>query len=160
MTTTTNRGFTVTRRIAASPGRVFRAWTDPDELAWFGDPDADHPTTVDRRVGGAWRCYLVQPDGERYWTGGTYRDVVDGERIGFTWGTVDGWPGLDPAEPDANPVITVDLVAVDPTPITELTLRADFHERISDAEVRRWMDLGIEPGWTATIDRLGPHLAR
>lgn len=50
MTTTTNRGFTVTRRISASSGRVFRAWTEPDELAWLGNSDRAHPTTVDPSI--------------------------------------------------------------------------------------------------------------
>lgn len=152
-----DRGFSIEHHLAASPDRVFRAWTEPDQLSWFGNPDADHPTSVDLRVGGEWRIYLVQPDGERYWTGGTYREIVPDQRISFAWGVAEGWPELDPARPDDNPVLTVTLAAA-PSGGTAQTVRVGFPETMAEHDVQQWLQIGIEAGWTDTVDRLVRHL--
>ena len=51
--------------------------TDPDRLHWFAGIPASpaRPSTVDLRVGGAWRVWLVEGDDEAraYTTGGIYR---------------------------------------------------------------------------------------
>lgn len=152
---TLTRGFVIVRRFAAPRELVYRAWTDPDRLQWFGDtgvPADRHRTTVDLRVGGAWRIDMVESPERRYTTGGVYREIVPPERLVFTWGAAGGWPDLDPARPDDNPVVTVTLEPVDGG--TEMTVHFGFPDHLTDAEVQSWLDLGVEPGMRETVARL------
>lgn len=57
----------ITRIFDAPREDVFRAWTDPDELAaWYGPPHVEVPPEkvhIDLRVGGRWELTMVQSDG-------------------------------------------------------------------------------------------------
>ena len=57
----------VTRVFDAPRERVFRAWTDPDELAaWYGPAHMDAPRDrihIDLRVGGRWELTMVPRGG-------------------------------------------------------------------------------------------------
>ena len=59
----------VTRIFEAPRERVFRAWTDPDELAaWYGPEHMEAPRDrihIDLRVGGRWELTMVQRGGDR-----------------------------------------------------------------------------------------------
>jgi uncharacterized protein YndB with AHSA1/START domain len=156
--TRTERSLTIVRRLQASREAVFQAWTDPDHLlGWFADLPSDTPTTVDLRVGGAWRLHMVESGENHYMTGGIYREIVPPERLVFTWGVVDGWPPLDPDNPDISPIATIILKQTDNG--AEMTFTVDFPDQLSDDDVRAWFDKGIALGWNNTIDRLQPHLA-
>jgi uncharacterized protein YndB with AHSA1/START domain len=57
----------ITRIFDAPRERVFRAWTDPDEVtAWYGPEHFDTPRQriqIDLRVGGRYELTMVQRDG-------------------------------------------------------------------------------------------------
>src|SRR5215213_27355 len=57
----------ITRMFEAPRERVFRAWTDPDEVAsWYGPAHMEAPReriTIDLRVGGRWELTMVRRDG-------------------------------------------------------------------------------------------------
>ena len=57
----------ITRIVKAPRERVFRAWTDPDELAaWYGPEHLDTPRErirIDLRVGGRYELTMVQRGG-------------------------------------------------------------------------------------------------
>ncbi len=57
----------ITRIFDAPRGRVFRAWTDPDEVAgWYGPEHFDTPrerVRIDLRVGGRYELTMVRRDG-------------------------------------------------------------------------------------------------
>src|SRR5258706_3886125 len=55
----------LTRRIAAAPELVFRAWTDPKHLAEWWEPKrlTNRVYKADARVGGAIRIYMPAPNG-------------------------------------------------------------------------------------------------
>ena len=59
----------ITRIFEAPRERVFRAWTDPDELAaWYGPEQFDTPRErihIDLRVGGRWELTMVERGGGR-----------------------------------------------------------------------------------------------
>ena len=59
----------ITRIFEAPRERVFRAWTDPDEVAaWYGPEQFDAPRDrihIDPRVGGRWELTMVQRGGGR-----------------------------------------------------------------------------------------------
>ena len=161
--TETRRGFTIVRQLDAPRELVFQAWTDPDHLQWFADTAASrstsrHPTTVDLRVGGAWRLQMVESEDRSYTTGGVYREIVAPEKLAFTWGAVDGWPPIDPASPDEGPIVTVNLKDTGGT--TEMTVHVGFPDHFTDDAVRDWLSSGMVDGWSQTVDRLSPYLSR
>ncbi len=79
--------FVIERTYPADPARVFRAFAEVGEKAkWFGPPDrgADE-IDLDFRVGGAERFEASGPDGARYSYRALYQDIVEGERIVYTY---------------------------------------------------------------------------
>jgi uncharacterized protein YndB with AHSA1/START domain len=77
----------VERDFDAPRERVWRAWTDPDELArWWGP---EHFTTprekieFDLRPGGVCRMTMVGPDGEEHRSDGHFGIVQPPERLSF-----------------------------------------------------------------------------
>jgi uncharacterized protein YndB with AHSA1/START domain len=65
--------------------RVFRAWTDPDEVAaWFGPAHFDTPrdkVRIDLRVGGRYELTMVQPGGAEFPVGYEIVELVEPELI-------------------------------------------------------------------------------
>ena len=64
---TADQQVVITRMFDARRKDVFRAWTDPDELAaWYGPAHVEVPRErvhIDLRVGGRWELTMVQSDG-------------------------------------------------------------------------------------------------
>ena len=111
-TDTAQREFTLTWTLDAAPAEVFRAWTDPDHLDWYYNPDhpiPSEPIELDLRVGGVWRQYMVIDESTAYFTGGVYREIVPDEKLVFAWGASDGWPQLDMDHLDDSPLVTMTL---------------------------------------------------
>jgi uncharacterized protein YndB with AHSA1/START domain len=65
--TTADQEVLITRIFEAPRERVFRAWTDPDEVAlWYGPEHFDTPRDrihIDLRVGGRYELTMVQRSG-------------------------------------------------------------------------------------------------
>lgn len=79
---------TVTRHIAASPEKVYRAWLDPETLVRFMRNCQGFSLTsaeTDPRVGG--RFTLMMRAGETMLPphSGTYLELVPCSRLAFTW---------------------------------------------------------------------------
>lgn len=145
------RGFVLTRMLDAPPEVVWQAWTDPKYLDWFFNPDTvpGQPTTVDLRVGGAWRQHMVESAERHYMTGGIYREIVPNRRLVFAWGASGGWPDTDLGE---GPQVTVELTPVGERTRMEVALY--LPDQLSEADVQAWLNQGLEPGMAMTIDRL------
>lgn len=153
-----DRGISLTRLLDAPPEMVWQAWTDPAYLVWFFNPGMTptEETTVDLRVGGAWRQHMVVNQETQYMTGGIYREIEPPKRLVFEWGARSGWP-----EHDADLAL---LATVELTPIGQDKTRMDFRlqlpDQLSDEETKTWLDMGIDQGWGMTIDRLVAQLAQ
>ncbi len=134
------------RRIfKASREKVFRAWTDPEELKkWWGPEGYSTPTAeVNLRVGGKYRLGMMKlPDGEIFCLSGTYREVRPPERLVYTW----RWE----AQPDlGETLVTVEFREVDDS--TEVVLTHAFFptEKARDDHNK---------GWNGCLDRLAKVL--
>ena len=87
----------VRRRFAATPERVFDAWTQPEVLTeWWSAGPSHRPglAEVDLRVGGRYRLSMIDDDGVETVVGGEYVEVRRPDRLAFTWRWLEG--GEDP----------------------------------------------------------------
>jgi uncharacterized protein YndB with AHSA1/START domain len=98
----------VRRSYAADRERVFRAFTDPDELTqWFSPEELTTPeATVDLKVGGAFRIVMQAPDGSQHIAVGTYREIQRPAKLVFSWRWESGMAGYK-----GDSLITVELHA-------------------------------------------------
>src|SRR3954465_322104 len=74
---------TLTRRVAASPERVFAAWTDVEQLAaWWWPQLAGTTYDVDARRGGRFRIHSPAIGAT---VTGVYAEGEPPRRLAFTW---------------------------------------------------------------------------
>jgi uncharacterized protein YndB with AHSA1/START domain len=138
----------ITRVFEAPRERVFRAWTDPDELAaWYGPAQFEVPrdkVQLDLRVGGRFELTMVRRDG-----GGEFRI---------------GYEILELVEPELI------VLRSDPMPEAGMheptVLRVEFHDH--GAKTRMTLSDGpypsvgrghAEAGWRAAFDKLAALVA-
>jgi uncharacterized protein YndB with AHSA1/START domain len=141
------RELVITRIIDAPRHIVFQAWIEPDRVArWWGPLGF---TTVyhdmDIRPGGAFRVCMRSPEGAEHWKQGVYREVVEPERVVFTfaWEDADGKPGH-------QTLVTVTFAERGDK--TELRL----HQAVFESIARRD---GHQHGWTSALERFAEYLA-
>jgi uncharacterized protein YndB with AHSA1/START domain len=129
---------TISRTVAASPERVFAAWTDAEQLAaWWWPQLAGTTYDVDARPGGRFRIHGPVIGAT---VTGVYTEVDRPRRLSFTW----RWE--DDGEPDA---VVEDTVIVTFEPDGDATVVTVAHT--STAHVP---DGGAEQGWNDVLDRL------
>jgi uncharacterized protein YndB with AHSA1/START domain len=147
MTQTTHTSVRVSQTIRATPERLFRAWTDPNELRhWWRMEDegwAFARASLDVRVGGRYELAMSDPDGRVHVAVGVYRDVRPPTRLAFTW----DWE--DPEHRLGETLVTVDF-----TPASSGTTDVVItHERFTDSKRAD----SHERGWIQLL-RLLDHL--
>src|ERR671914_713497 len=80
----------VTRAYDAPRGLVFDAWTKGEHLKnWFAPTGFTVPEVEsDPTEGGIYRLAMRSPEGQDFWSQGTYREVVPPERFVLTQGVL------------------------------------------------------------------------
>ena len=142
----TETSLQIKRTLAAPREKVFRAWTDPEEMKkWFCPSGFTTPSVeTDLRVGGKYRITMKSPDGKLIEHSGTYREIRPPEKLVFTW-TI----GVQDCEGSKGPVcetaVTVAFKELGTS--TELILT---HEGFPTAKSRE----GNEMGWNGCLDHL------
>jgi uncharacterized protein YndB with AHSA1/START domain len=141
------RELVITRIFDAPRHLVFQAWTEPDRVARWWGPQGFVTTYCDMNVrpGGAFRVCMRSPAGAEHWKQGVYREVVEPERLVFTfaWEDTEGKPGH-------QTLVTVTFAEHGDK--TELTLHQAVFETVEWRNEHR-------RGWTSTLQRLGEYLA-
>ena len=76
----------VTRVFDAPRELVWKAWTEPKYvMQWWGPKSFTAPfCEMDFRVGGKFRCCMRTPDGQEFWNGGEYHEIVEHEKIVYS----------------------------------------------------------------------------
>ncbi len=76
----------VTRVFDAPRELVWKAWTDPEYvMQWWGPKGFSSPVCkIDFRVGGKFLCCMRTPDGQDFWNGGEYHEIVPQEKIVYS----------------------------------------------------------------------------
>ena len=138
----------ITRIFEASRERVFKAWTDPDEVAaWFGPEQFDTPrerVRIDLRVGGRYELTMVQQSGgAEFAVGYEIVELVEPELIVLR---------SDPMPEVGMPEPTV--------------VRVEFHDHgaktrmtLSDSPYPPEARGHAESGWSAAFDKLATLVA-
>jgi len=134
----------IQRTFPAPREKIFKAWTDPQELKkWWGPAGYTTPSAeIDLRVGGAYRIAMRSPEGVVYDLYGVYRVVEPPTKLVYTW----NWRGTH-MDDIGETLVTVEFHNSQKG--TEIILT---HERFPDQKAcdeHSW-------GWTATLDRLAP----
>ncbi len=141
MTATATQAVRIARTIRATPERLFKAWTDPKELAnWWHMDNAESKfagATLDLKVGGRYRVGMTNTDGKTHVAVGEYREVTRPTKLVFTWNWEDQSMG------GSNTLVTVEFRDVGGGK-TEVVLT---HERFTDEKAAQ----GHEQGWTQLL---------
>jgi uncharacterized protein YndB with AHSA1/START domain len=76
----------VTRVFDAPRELVWKAWTDPKYvMQWWGPKGFTAPVCkIDFRVGGKFLCCMKAPDGQEFWNGGEYYEIVPHQKIVYS----------------------------------------------------------------------------
>lgn len=157
-----DRGFTMTRWIDAPRERVWRAWTDPGQLAqWWGPHGYTNPVAeADVRPEGRLRIVMRSPDSVDFPMSGQFLDVDPPSRLVFTDEVGDEAPavwhetldGYRPSLPPGSPLrITVTVTFEERDGGTLLTIANAF---ASDEDRDAVMRMGAASGWSESLEKL------
>jgi uncharacterized protein YndB with AHSA1/START domain len=141
----------LTRVFAAPRELMWKAWTEPAQLArWWGPKGFTNPVCeADARAGGAIRIHMRGPDGTIYPMTGRFVELVEPERIVFASAALDA---------EGKPMFEVHttVTLVERSGKTELTLQARV---TSMTDVAPQFLKGMEQGWSQSLDRLANFVA-
>jgi uncharacterized protein YndB with AHSA1/START domain len=144
--------YSITRKLAADPKRVYRAWTTPAGLSgWFaprGFTVAEDRVVTHTRPGGAWRVVMLDETGAEHSLGGVYRELEAPACLVMTTGV------CSPAAGPTTGAVSTVSVMFKPTGDggTEMTMRQQ-HGAADTAGAE-----GAVAGWRRCFDRLAEHL--
>jgi uncharacterized protein YndB with AHSA1/START domain len=144
--TRTDFALNLERTFAAPRDRVWRAWTDPDEIRrwWSRSGLTVEIAEFDVRVGGRFRLGMRSAEDNLYVVGGAYSEVDPPTRLVHTW----QW---EEDGSDGAPEMLVTVEFHDEGAATRLVLT---HENFRNGEAaERHQD-----GWTNKFDCLAGYL--
>ncbi len=134
----TQSTITISRTVAATPDRVFDAWTDVAQLAaWWWPQLAGTTYAVDARPGGHYR---ISSPAIGATVSGVFTELDRPRRLALTW----SWE--DDGDPEA---VVEDTVVVTFDPEADGTLVTVAHTSVAHEP-----EGGAERGWNDVLDRL------
>lgn len=142
------RVLVLTRLLAAPRSLVFKVWTQPEHLArWWGPNNFTLPfCEVDFREGGAYKFCMRAPDGSDHWVWGSYCEIVEPERLAFTWHRTQV-----PAEENPWATTLVTVTFAEQAGKTLLTLHQATFQKTEERDEH-------QGGWTECLDRLATYV--
>jgi uncharacterized protein YndB with AHSA1/START domain len=143
----TDTGMVTSRVFDAPRELVWKAWTDPQQLAqWWGPHEFTNPRCeLDARPGGAIRIDMRGPDGTIYPSEGVVREAIAPERLVFTMSVMNG------LFETLNTITFADLGGK-----TKVTVDARVTQAASGAEQ---FLAGMNEGWSQSFERLGEFVS-
>ncbi len=152
------RELVITRIFDAPRERVWKAWTDPEQVRrWWGPRGFTTPfCTIDLHVGGVLLNCMRSPEGKDYWSTGVYREIVPLKRIVYTDSFADEKGNVVPAtyygmssEIPLEMLVTVTFEKQDGK--TQMRLTHEGLPAGKDSE-------GAQVGWNESFDKLAQNL--
>ena len=156
--------FVIARSFNAPLARVWKAWTEPEQMAqWWGPKGFKADVkTLDLKPGGVFHYRLESPQGQVMWGKFIFREIVPEQRLVFLSGFSDADGGLThhPMAPDwpLQMLSTITFAEVDgKTTVTVTWLPYEASEK--GTKVFEDGRESMTGGWTGTFDKLDDHLA-
>ena len=158
----TKRELVITRIVDAPRELVWKAWTEPElMMPWWGPRTFTAPSIkLDLRVGGEYLSCMRSPEGKDYWSKGTYKEIVPGQRLVLTDSFADDKGNIVPAtyygmspEFPLESLVTVTFDENDAR--TKLTLRYDDVSSIPESDLT-----DMQQGWNEMLDKLADFLKK
>ncbi|HME73333.1 MAG TPA: SRPBCC domain-containing protein [Myxococcota bacterium] len=145
---TADREIVTTRIFDAPRELVFKAWTEPERLVrWWGPRGFTTPfCEMDVRPGGGFRFGMRSPEGTEHWLQGVYREILEPERLVFTW----AWQDAQ-GKPGHETLLTLNFA--EHAGKTKLTLHQAVFETVTARNAH-------QQGWTSGLDDLADYLAK
>jgi uncharacterized protein YndB with AHSA1/START domain len=141
----------ISRTFAAPRDIVFKAWSSAEHMKrWFSPADYTVPEAeIDFRPGGVCAICMCSPEGQEFWSRGTYIEISPPDRLVFTAGVVVG----DARKFTAHTTVTFEEEGAR----TRMTVRQEYD--IHD-EAFLFAVEGAPEGWRTTLDKLEQEVAR
>lgn len=141
-TQTAQRELVITRTFDAPRELVWKAWTETEHvLQWLGPKGFTALEFTMGAPGEKWHSKIRGPDGTLE-SGGIVRDVVEPERLAFTFAWSDS--------PDEETLVEITLTEIDGA--TEMTFKQATFSSVESRD-------GHEGGWSESFEKLAEYLA-
>jgi uncharacterized protein YndB with AHSA1/START domain len=163
--TDTTLQFVISRTFNAPLDRVWKAWTEPEQMArWWGPKGFKTDVkTLDLKPGGLFHYRMDSPQGQEMWGRMVFREIVPKKRLVFinsfsdeTGGLTrhplhEAWPlqmlsTITFTESDGKTTVTVEW-----TPYEATHLECETFDKGRDS---------MQAGWTGTFDKLESFLVK
>ncbi|MBI3549247.1 MAG: SRPBCC domain-containing protein [Elusimicrobia bacterium] len=154
--------FVIFRLVDAPRERVWRAWTEPKEMAaWFGPKGSETThSELDFRVGGSYH-YAMTSGGVEMWGLALYKEIVKPEKLVYVqqFSDKDRGLGAHPLAPTwpKRMLTTVHLKDFGPKTLISLYWSPIDPSAAETETFTKGMD-GMKVGWGGSFDRLAAHL--
>lgn len=167
MTTTEAKSdeFVISRTFNAPLKRVWKAWTDPEQMAKWWGPKGFKATVkmLDLKPGGIFHYSLSSPQGQEMWGRFVFREIVPDKRLVFinSFSDPEGGMTRHPLHEDWPLQLTSTIIFAETDGKTTVTVRWAPYEA-SETE-RATFEAGrdsMQGGWTGTFDQLENYLAK
>jgi uncharacterized protein YndB with AHSA1/START domain len=157
--------FVISRTVKAPVARVWRAWTEEEQLRqWWGPKDFTNlGVKLDLRVGGTMHYGLRSPDGVVFYGRFVFHEIVPQQRLVFVLSFADAegnvtrhpWDGEWPLQ------LLTTIEFADLGDRTEVTVHW-IPVNASGAEAKRFDESreSCKTGWSGTFGNLDAHLAK
>lgn len=157
--------FVISRIFDAPREKVWRAWTDREELMkWFGPKGSSIPhAKLDLRPGGVFHYAMRTQDGHTMWGKWIFREIVAPEKLVLISSFSDAQGGITRHPMSANwPLETLSTTTFEEQDgKTKLTIRwAPWNA--TDTEHKTFADAhnGMQQGWGGTFEQLAAYLTK
>jgi uncharacterized protein YndB with AHSA1/START domain len=141
------RELTMARVFDAPRSLVFKVWTQMEHFSrWLGPKEFTTTSCrMDVRLDGTYRACIRSPEGTDHWIQGVYREIVEPERLVFTF----AWEDED-GQPKHQTLVTVTFAEQGNQ--TLLTFHQAVFESVESHDSHH-------SGWFECFDRLEAYLA-
>ena len=159
---TQTKELVITRTFNAPRELVWKAWTEPEQAKqWWGPKAFTAPfAKIDLRVGGKYLLAMRSPEGQDFWSTGTYEEIAPQERLVMTDSFADETGNIVPAShygmsPDWPLELTVTVTFEKAGNNTRMTLKHSGIKNISDTDYSN-----MKQGWEESFDKLAAYLTK
>jgi uncharacterized protein YndB with AHSA1/START domain len=151
----TGRKLHVTHEFAASPDKVWRAWTEAELLDkwWAPKPWKAETKAMNFNEGGQWLYAMAGPDGERHWSRVDFKTIKPGHSFSYTCKFCDENGNVNDSSPAMHWFNTFHP--------TETGTRVDTEISFDrEVDMETIIKMGFEGGFTMGLGNLDELLAK